>query len=163
MTVAGEKLYNKILQLEQNKKEGQKIIATRSGLSRTNGRILVSNTAKPALQTGLFGDVDLYEMEFNSSYGRFGFMNNGRLQTFTSDSDSSRASIYDYALSQSTSAVNGTLMYLKPVYRKELRNSESIPVALDRHKLEDGDIEFIISVLRNIKNIDQPARISIDG
>ena len=163
MTIAGQKLWNKVRLLEQNKKEGQRIIASTSGLSRTNGRILVSNVAKPVLQTSLFNDADIYEMEFNSRYGRFGFINNGKLQTFTSDSDSSRASIYDYALSQSTSAANGTLMYLKPIPRKELQNDEYIPVALDRHKLDDSDVSFIISVLHNLDNLDKPAYAKING
>lgn len=149
-------LQQKIENLEKDKKDGQRIVAT--ALKRTGGKIIKQDGGKsvPLTDTPLLAGVDLRDLEFSAADGRFGFINNGNLISFD-NGDINQPRILQTGLQQP----NGTIMMRKNANHKE-NPTETIPVTVSRKTFKDS-ADFIIESLKQINTIDQPILTVING
>lgn len=167
MTTNGEILYNKVQELEKTKKPGQKIIAKKDAVSRTNGRIKLARDQRGNVayiqiqQTDLFANEDLFDIEFSTTYGNIGFVDD-KQQLITFDSASGINVPMLFQFSHDVPAP-GTLVYLKHVGRNELNRDAIIPIAIDRVTLKDSDIDFIFDLIKNPDLLDKPYILNING
>ena len=164
----GKRLIEKIEQLEKERKPGQRIVPVRATMNRTAGAIKLAvdkdgrYTYLPVSSTDLFADEDIYDIEFSSSYGNIGFVNNkGDVVTFGKDI-SNQTVIYQWS-DPSYVPNSGTLIYLKRVHKDELNRDSVIPVAIDRTKLTDGDANFILNLIQNPHLLDKEYTADING
>jgi len=165
-----KKLYDDIVRL-QNEHPGAKIVPVRATMNRTAGRmnILVDKDRSPVYQdvrkSDLFAGQDIYDIEFSSSYKRIGYVDqHGVVQTFE-DGKQQPTPLYQWS-DPRMSSQPGTLIYLKPVPKNECPNNKKtnrVIVAIDRVKLRDNDINFIVEALTNPDQLDRPYFKEING
>ena len=165
-----KKLYDDIVRL-QNEHPGAKIVPVRATMNRTAGRmnILVDKDRNPVYQdvrkSDLFAGQDIYDIEFSSSYKRIGYVDQqGVVQTFE-DGKQQPTPLYQWS-DPRMSSHPGTLIYLKPVPKNECPNNKKtnrVIVAIDRVKLGDNDINFIVEALTNPDQLDRAYFKEIDG
>ena len=146
---------------------GAKIVPVKSTMTRTNGRILLNTdknghfTYKNVTDTDLFAGQDIYDIEFSAAYGALGFVDeSGQIITFDG-SETQRKPIGQWSNVKMASEP-GTLIYKKPTPKNERKNSH-VYVAIDRVKLTEGDINFIIEALKNPIQLDRPYYKEING
>lgn len=164
----GAALYDEIKRLETEKKQGQRIVPVRASMNRTNGAIKLAKDSQghytylPINDTDLFVGEDVYDIEFSSEYGLLGIIDNSKTAVTFNNSDKQRRPIYTWARPKDVPQ-KGTLIYLKRVYKEELGRYSIIPVAIDRVKFKDGDINFILQLLQNPDLLDKEYRTEING
>jgi hypothetical protein len=136
-------------------------------MDRTDGRIfhIIKNGEIQYQQIGdtdLFAGEDILDIEFSTAYKRLGYIDaKGVCVSFESNS-TTPIPVYNWTYPETVPAA-GTLIYLKHL-RKDERNSDSIiPVALDRVKLQEDDIDFIISLLSDPSRLDSAHIIEHNG
>ena len=149
-------LLQKIQDLEKDKKEGQRIVA--SAIKRTGGLIIKQDGGKsvPLTETSLLAGINLQDVEFTVADGRFGFVNDGNLVSFE-NGDTNQPRILQTGLRQP----NGTIVMRKNLNHKE-NPTDTIPVTIARKTFSDS-ADFIIESLRQIDTIDQPILTTING
>ena len=164
----GTALYNKIVSLEKEMKAGDRIVPIRSSMNRTPGAIKLAKdkndkyTYLPIRDTDLFAGEDIYDIEFSSSYGSVGIVDNSNNAVTFNNSDTDRRPIYVWSRSKDVPA-QGTLINIKHLYKEELGKYSNIPVAIDRVKFKDGDINFILQLLQNPDLLDKEYKVEING
>lgn len=155
-------LLQRVKELEEKKKPNQRIVATQ--MKRTAGNVETRQDRKavPILETSLLDDRNLHDIEFSSSYGQFGFVDNGQIVTFVDGDENRRTSIFSYNGRGIPVPANGTFTYVKRVKHSEKPRLEYIPVTLTRKSIGE-DAEFILDCLRNIEALDRTYTINVDG
>ena len=153
---ANSALLQKVQDLEKDKKDGQRIVAT--AIKRTGGKIIKQEGGKSVVitETSLLAGVNLKDLEFTSSDGRFGFINDGNLFSFD-NGDINQPRILQTGMKQP----NGTIAMRKNLNYKE-NPTETTPITVARKTFKDS-ADFIIESLKQINTIDQQIITTING
>lgn len=164
----GTRLLHQVKELERTKKPGQRIVAMRSTMNRTRGRIKLAVNDKNQLvyvsvnNTDLFAGEDIYDIEFSPAYGKIGIIDNsGQAVTFDA-ADTQRKPIFSWKNPKHIPA-KGTIIYVKHVRKDELDKDSLIPVGIDRVKMTDEDAQFILQFLDQPLSLDKEYFVEING
>jgi len=136
----GQRLFDQIQKLQEQKQPGQRIVPVRSTMNRTPGAIKLGKDSRGNYvyqfisNTDLFIGEDLFDIEFSKTYKRIGFVDDARKVVTFDGSDTAPFTLYTWTNPNYASAP-GTLIYLKHVRKNELNADSIIPVAIDRVKL----------------------------
>lgn len=164
----GQQLFDQIKKLQDQKQPGQRIVPVRSTMNRTNGAIKLSRDKngnyvyKFISDTDLFIGEDLYDIEFSKTYGQIGYVDNSNNAITFDGGDRNTSIVYTWYNSSQTPKP-GTLIYVKRIRKNELNKDSRIPIAIDRIKLQQRDIDFIINLLLNPDLLDRSYIADING
>ena len=164
----GQRLFDQIQKLQEQKQPGQRIVPVRSTMNRTPGAIKLGKDSRGNYvyqfisNTDLFIGEDLFDIEFSKTYKRIGFVDDARKVVTFDGSDTAPFTLYTWTNPNYASAP-GTLIYLKHVRKNELNADSIIPVAIDRVKLQEKDIDFILQLLQNPDLLDRSYSVEING
>lgn len=153
-------LLNRVLDLQKDNPDKTVVPIE---IDRTNGRIasLPNDRYQSLLNTDLLLTFDLYDLEYNSSFGKIGHVDKGNVKTFSISSDTQNPTIYSYPTDGSIPIPeDGTIIWLKEQKRNELATNPIIPVTLRMQKLTDSDIDFILQCILNPDKLYKPHTIS---
>lgn len=162
LTPAGSQLLNQVLQLETTKKPGQKVVAFK--MNRTAGQIglLPGNKSVSVIDSGLFVEPNLSDVEVNSNNPVFGFVKNGDIVSFKDGNPTQQTVIYTFKGRNIPVPANGTWVYVKSTNHGEKKVQQQIPVSLQKTPLSN-DADFIIDCLRNVDQMDKPYVFTQNG
>lgn len=147
-------LTEKVKQLSQYKKDGEKIVAT--NITRTAGKRKEKEDT-PILKTTLV-DQDINDVSMDSASRTFGFVKNGKVYAFAG----SDITIQDPILEETT-LPNGSFVYLKKILRSQSEGGDKyVPVVIAENNLAK-DADFILDCLKNIDVLDSPYTMNING
>lgn len=162
----GERLVNEIRRLQEQKTNGQRIVPIRATMNRTQGAIKVAKdkngreTYIPVLNTDLFANEDLYDIEFSTSYNKIGYVDRKK-RVVTFDTNGELKPIYTWK-NENNASQEGSLIYLKHVRKDELNRDSIIPVGINKIKLTDNDAGFLVYLLQNPQLLDKDYYVKIN-